>query len=221
MEILEGIHQVEGVNANVYVVVEGKRLTVIDTGMPGNSGKILKYIEKMGRQPSDVSTIVLTHFHLDHSGSAYELRKRTNARLAMHEKDADFVAGRKTLPRPKNVLFRAVSSFFKFTPVIPDMVLNDNDKVGRLVVIHTPGHTAGSISLYEPEKRVLFVGDAVRFTDGKLAGPPEQFTADINEATESIGKISRLDFDVMLSGHGEPLRPDAAGKVKEFYASFK
>ena len=86
------------------------------------------------------------------------------------------------MPKPKNVLFRAVSSFIKFTPVIPDIVLNENDKVGRLVVIHTPGHTAGSISLYEPERRVLFVGDAVRFTDGKLVGPPEQFTADMNEA---------------------------------------
>jgi glyoxylase-like metal-dependent hydrolase (beta-lactamase superfamily II) len=221
MEILEGIHQVDGVNANVYVVVEGKELTVIDTGMPRSSGKILKYIKKMKRQPSDVSRIVLTHFHIDHSGSAYELRKRTNARLAVHEKDADFVAGRKTLPKPKNVLFRAVSSFIKFTPVMPDIVLNENDKVGRLVVIHTSGHTAGSISLYEPERRVLFVGDAVRFTDGKLVGPPEQFTADMNEATESIGKISRLDFDVMLSGHGEPLRPDASMKVKEFYSSLK
>ncbi len=211
----------DGVNANVYVVVEGKELTVIDTGMPRSSGKILKYIKKMKRQPSDVSRIVLTHFHIDHSGSAYELRKRTNARLAVHEKDADFVAGRKTLPKPKNVLFRAVSSFIKFTPVMPDIVLNENDKVGRLVVIHTSGHTAGSISLYEPERRVLFVGDAVRFTDGKLVGPPEQFTADMNEATESIGKISRLDFDVMLSGHGEPLRPDASMKVKEFYSSLK
>ena len=77
------------------------------------------------------------------------------------------------------------------------------------------------MSLYEPERKVLFVGDAVRFTDGKLVGPPKQFTADMNEAAESIGKISRLDFDVMLSGHGEPLRPDASGKVKEFYSSLK
>lgn len=221
MEIVEGIHQVNGVNANVYVVAEGKELTVIDTGMPRSSGKVLNYIEKMGRQPPDVSRIVLTHFHIDHAGGAHELRKRTNARLAVHEEDADFVAGRKSQTKPKNILFRAVSSFIKFTPVIPDIVLKENDKVGRLVVIHTPGHTAGSISLYEPERRVLFVGDAVRFTDGKLVGPPEQFTADMNRAIESIGKISRLDFDVMLSGHGEPLKPDASGKVKEFYASLK
>jgi glyoxylase-like metal-dependent hydrolase (beta-lactamase superfamily II) len=105
--------------------------------------------------------------------------------------------------------------------VIPDIVLNENDKVGRLAVIHTPGHTTGSISLYEPESKVLFVGDAIRFTDKKLAGPPEQFTADMKKAVESIGKISGLDFDVMLSGHGEPLKPDASGKVKEFYVSLK
>jgi glyoxylase-like metal-dependent hydrolase (beta-lactamase superfamily II) len=221
MEILEGIHHVDGVNANVYVVVEGKELTVIDTGMPGNSGKILKYIEKMGRKPTDVSRIVLTHFHIDHAGSAHELRKLTKARLAVHEGDVDFVAGRKIQPKPKNILLRAASSFIKFTPVIPDIVLNENDKVGRLAVIHTPGHTTGSISLYELESKVLFVGDAIRFTDKKLAGPPEQFTADMKKAVESIGKISGLDFDVMLSGHGEPLKPDASGKVKEFYVSLK
>jgi glyoxylase-like metal-dependent hydrolase (beta-lactamase superfamily II) len=167
MEILEGIYHVDGVNANVYVVVDGKELTVIDTGMPRSSGKILNYIEKMGRQPSDVSRIVLTHFHIDHAGSAHEFRKQTNARLAVHEKDLDFVAGRKIQPKPKNILFRAASSLVKFTPVIPDIVLNENDKVGRLAVIHTPGHTAGSISLYEPKRRVLFVGDALRFTDKK------------------------------------------------------
>lgn len=221
MEILEGIHHVDCVNANVYVVVDGKGLTVIDTGMPGSSGRILKYIEKMGRQPTDVSTIVLTHFHIDHTGSAHELRKQTNARLAVHEKDVDFVAGRKSQPKPKNILFRAVSPFIKFTPVIPDIILNENDRLGRLVVIHTPGHTAGSMSLYEPERRVLFVGDAIRFTDKKLTGPPEQFTADMKEAAKSIGKISELDFDVMLCGHGGPLKPDASGRVKEFYASIK
>jgi hydroxyacylglutathione hydrolase len=221
MEILKGIHRVDGVNANVYVVVEEKELTVIDTGMPGNATKILKYVEKMGRRPTDISRIVLTHFHLDHAGSAHELRKQTKSRLAVHDKDVDLVAGRKKQPKPKNILFRVVSPFIKFTPAIPDIVLNENDKVGGLVVIHTPGHTAGSISLYEPKSKVLFVGDALRFADKKLAGPPEQFTADMERAVASIGKISGLDFDVMLSGHGEPFRPGASEKVKEFYASLK
>ncbi len=221
MEIVQGIHQVDGVNANVYVVVDERELTVIDTGMPNNSKKILNSIRKMDRQPSDVSQIVLTHFHLDHVGSAYQLKKATNAKVAVHEEDADFVAGKKSAPKPKNILFRALSSVVKPTPVEPDVRLRENDRAGRLIVIHTPGHTAGSISLLDPVLKVLFVGDALRFSDGKLAGPPERFTQDSIKAKQSIQKISMLDFDVMLSGHGDPLRPEAANKVKTFYASMK
>jgi glyoxylase-like metal-dependent hydrolase (beta-lactamase superfamily II) len=114
------------------------------------------------------------------------------------------------------VLFKAASVFFKFTPVQPDIVLKENDRLGKLVVIHTPGHTLGSISLHDPERSVLFVGDAIRFVGGKISGPPERFTQDHEQALRSIGKISQMDFEVMLSGHGEPLKPEASKKVKEF-----
>lgn len=220
MEIIEGIHQVDGVNAYVYILIDGKELTIIDTGMPKNSEKILNYIRKIGRQSSDVSTILLTHYHMDHAGSAYELKKLTSAKVAVHEEDALFVAG-KASPKPKNILFRAFRSYMRFTPVQPDITLKENDKIGRLVVTHTPGHTAGSISLYEPESKVLFVGDAIMYTDGKITGPPRQFTQDMAKAMQSIQKISKLDFKIMLSGHGEPLKANASDKVKEFYSSIK
>jgi glyoxylase-like metal-dependent hydrolase (beta-lactamase superfamily II) len=221
MEIVEGIHQVEGVNGNVYLVVNEGKLILIDTGMPRSSDKILKYIHKMGRTPSDVSQIVLTHSHIDHVGSAYKLKKATNAKIAVHEEDADFVAGKKPAPKPKNILLSALSSVFKPTPVEPDVRLKENDRAGNLIVVHTPGHTIGSISLLDPARKVLFVGDAITFRNGKLAGPTGQFTQDAIKAKQSIQKISMLDFDVMLSGHGDPLRPEAANKVKTFYAAMK
>jgi len=219
MEIIEGIHQVDGVNANVYVVVEGKELTLIDTGMPGNAGKILNYVTKIGKQPSDISQIVLTHYHIDHAGSAYELKKATNAKIAVHEEDADFVSGKKAAPKPKNILFRAFSSVIKVKPVEVDTRLKEGDKIGRLIVVHSPGHTAGSICLHDVENKVLFVGDALRYKDGKLEGPPERMTPDMSAAKQSIRKIAKLDFDLMLSGHGDPLRPEAASRVKELSAS--
>jgi glyoxylase-like metal-dependent hydrolase (beta-lactamase superfamily II) len=104
---------------------------------------------------------------------------------------------------------------------LPDITLKENDKVGELVVVHTLGHTPGSISLYDSVRRVLFVGDAVRFVHGKIERPPERFTPDMKQAIKSIEKISQLDFDVMLSGHGEPLKPRASDRVKEFYVSLK
>jgi len=226
MEIVEGIHRVDEASANiahsnVYLVIEGDGLTVIDTGTAGNAKKIVDYVQKIGRQPSNVSTIILTHCHMDHAGSVKELKDLTGAKVAVHEEDADCVSGKKPLPRPKNILFRAVSSFIKLEPVEPDIILKDNDKMGELTVIHTPGHTLGSIALLDQGKKALFAGDTLRFDGEKLSGSSEQFTLDINKAKESIGKISALSFDIKLGGHGEPLKPNASEAVKKYYTSLK
>ncbi len=227
MELLPRIHQIEGVNANSYVIVEEDMLTLIDTGMPHSDEKISNYVSsKLGRPMSDVKTIVLTHCHIDHVGGAYELKKLTGAKIAVHRDDADFVAGKKTFAPPRSaasVLFKAVSPFFKATPVQPDIILEDNDAIGsnsgKFTVIHAPGHTPGSIAIYDKERKVIFVGDTVRFVKGKIEGSIKQFTWDKTKAKQSIEKISQLDFDILLSGHGEPLRPNASSKLRGVYGS--
>ncbi len=222
MEIIKGIHEVDDVNGHVYLVVDDAELVLIDTGMPRSARKIIDYITKINKEPSEVKWIVLTHCHLDHIGSVQKLKALTGAAVAVHEGDAEFVAGKKIMPSPKGVigiLIKVASFFFKTTPVQPDIILHEGDRIGKLTVIHTPGHTPGSISLYDSQRKVIFVGDALRFVDGKIESPPERFTIDMDEALKSIGKICQLEFDVMLSGHGEPLKPDASHRVKEFYTS--
>lgn len=224
LEIVEGVHWVDDVNANVYVLKNGEELTVVDAGMPRNARKILSYVRKLGKQPSNISTILLTHCHIDHVGSAFELRKATKAKVAIHVEDADFLAGKKALPRPKGVvgsLFRAASLFFKFTTFQPDITLREGDVITGLKVIHTPGHTPGSISLIDPKRELIFVGDTLRYSKGKISGPPERFTLDANQTKLSIKKISELQFETMLSGHGVPLKSKASERVKEFCASLK
>ena len=210
MKIVDGINQVDEVNCNVYLVEDAGKLILIDTGLPRSDKKIVKYIESLGRKPGNVSTIVLTHFHIDHVGTAKKMKEITNAQVAVHEADADFVAGKKAPPKPKNLIFKALSSIVKPAPVEPELLLKDGDKVGRFIVIHTPGHSEGSISLLDSERKVMFAGDAIRFMDGKLTGPPEQFTLDMDKAKNSIRKISTFDFDVLLSGHGQPLMSEAS-----------
>jgi glyoxylase-like metal-dependent hydrolase (beta-lactamase superfamily II) len=221
MRIVEGIYQIEGVNCNVYLVEDADKLILIDTGLFRNDKKITKYIESLGRKPTDVSTIVITHFHIDHTGSLKKMKEATNAKVAVGEFDADIVAGKKAPPKSKNLMFRAFSSVIKPAPVEPDLLLKEKDKVGPLTVIHVPGHSDGSISLLDEQRKVLFVGDALRFEGGKITESPEQFNLDTEKAKESIGKISTFDFDVMLGGHGEPLIGNASQKVKDFYATLK
>ncbi|MCX6681695.1 MAG: MBL fold metallo-hydrolase [Methanoregula sp.] len=222
MEIIPGVHQIEGVNGNCYIIM-GDGLVLIDTGLPNNSKKILAYVhDTLGSIPSDIETIILTHYHLDHTGSAYELWDATGAKVVIHENDADYVSGITPMPVPGGfwgVLYRMFKIFLKYKPVQPDILLHDNDRIAGLVCIHTPGHTSGSICLYDPKFKLLFAGDTLRFVDGKLQGPPPQFTPNMDQAEQSIKKIAALDFDILLCGHGAPLRSGASEKVKTFSQS--
>jgi len=200
----------------VYLLINGEELTVIDTGTSGNAQKTVAYIQKIGHQPADVKTIILTHFHMDHMGSAEELKDLTNAKVAAHTEDADYISGKKPFPKPKNILFRAVSSFVKPAPVQVDVILKEDDKIAGLTVIHTPGHTPGSIMLLDEKRKVLFAGDTLRYDGKKVSGSPEQFTMDPNQVRESIAKASTLNFDIMLPGHGEILKPNASEEIKKF-----
>ena len=224
MEIIAGIHRVDEASANmahanVYLTISDKELTVIDTGTPGNAQKTVEHIQKLGRQPTDVKTIILTHFHMDDMGSAKELKKITRAKLAVHAEDADYVSGKKPMPKPKNIFLRTVRSFIKPEPAEVDIILKEGDKIEGFTVIHTPGHTPGSIALLDEEKKVLFAGDTLRYDGEKVSGAPEQFSVDPAKVKESIRKIAELNFDVMLPGHGEPLKPKASEEIKKFTES--
>jgi hydroxyacylglutathione hydrolase len=222
MEIVPGIHQVDGVNGNCYIIVQDT-LTLVDTGLPRNGAKILEYVQKtLQRKPTDIKTIVLTHFHIDHAGNVHELKKQGDAKVAIHEADADYIAGRKHQPVPKSwkiKIFRVMGLFLRTRYVEPDILLKDGDVIAGLTCIHSPGHTPGSICLHDPSSKVLFVGDTLRFDGTKIEGSPPLFTLDPAEAKRSIKKIALLDFDIMLPGHGIPLRPDASGRVREYARS--
>ena len=216
------MHQVDGVNANSYLVFDNDgSLILIDTGIAKDGKKIAEYItSKLGRRLSDVRTIVLTHCHMDHSRGAASLKASTGAKLAIHEADADFVSAKVLYPSPQGFIglfFSLLSPFFKISPVQPDLRLKENDIVGEsLLVVHTPGHTPGSIALYDKKRKVMFVGDTLRYSSGKIEGPPKLFTPDMSQARQSIQKISQLSFETMLSGHGRPLlSPKAWDMVKE------
>ena len=220
VEIIHGVHQVDGVNANSYLFFEKDgSLTLIDTGMSNSEKRILDYIKSnLSKQPSDVKMIVLTHAHIDHIRGALSLKTATGARVAIHEQDADFLSGKKRLPAPRGamgLIFRFFSLFFNSPKVEPDIRLRENDKVGTLTVLHVPGHTPGSISLYNRDKKLIFVGDAITNRGGKLQGSPKQFSLNLKQADESIEKISTFDFEVLLSGHGAPVVSGGTQKVRE------
>ena len=222
MEIVPGIHQIDGINGNCYIIVRD-RLILIDTGLPRSSKKILSYIQNtLKRKPSEIATIILTHYHIDHTGNVCELKNLSGAKVAVHEADADFISGRKPQPVPKGRLglpFRLLGIFFRPAFMEPDIRLKNGDTIAGLTCIHTPGHTPGSTCLYDPVANVLFAGDILKYDGEKISGAPPQFTMDSEEAQRSIKMIARLDFTILLCGHGIPLKSGAAEKVRSFAQS--
>jgi hydroxyacylglutathione hydrolase len=218
MEVYPGIHQIQRVS-NSYLVVD-EDIMLVDTGLPGNSSKIIDYVQNtLKRDPHDIKTIILTHHHLDHVGSVEKLKKITGASVAAHKLDAGYINGTKSRPGP--FLLRTATNIMKMVsrtkPVKPDILLKDGDVIKGYQVIHTPGHTPGSICLYNPENRVIFVGDNFRRSkDGNIEGPVPKYTPDMDLAKNSIKKLGDLNIDVILTGHNLPLTPDASSKLKEY-----
>lgn len=220
MELSPGIHKIDGLNgANSFLVTAGEESAVIDTGLPGNESKIIKYLKGAGVEPSKLSYIILTHADVDHSGSASSLKGLTDAKIAIHEADAPRLSGEKKLKEVKGamgVLFRVMGPVMRFTPVTPDLTLKDSDRLLDLLVVHTPGHTEGSISLYK-ENSAIFVGDAMRTdSSGWPRLPAAALSVDIELAKESIRKISALRYDLLLPGHGAPITSGASEVVAGF-----
>jgi glyoxylase-like metal-dependent hydrolase (beta-lactamase superfamily II) len=109
----------------------------------------------------------------------------------------------------------------RFQPVEPNIVIKENTELAGFKVIHTPGHTVGSICLFQPGK-VLFAGDALRSDrSGNPKLPSKMMTADIVQAKVSVALIAGLEFDTLLCGHGAPVKGNAAVRVKELLANWQ
>jgi glyoxylase-like metal-dependent hydrolase (beta-lactamase superfamily II) len=228
MEIVPGVYQISGLwgmgvwGANVYLLVSDE-LTLVDTGFKGRAAQILKKIKGLGYSASDVTKIIVTHHHGDHIGSLPELKKVTQAKVMAHPADAPYIDGRLPQPGPARPrwLSEALAPFgwlWATTPVAVDIQVNDGDELpilGGLKVLHTSGHTPGSISLFLPQKGLVIVGDVLAHRFG-LRLPSRGFTVDITQEILSVKKVAGLEFDVICFGHGLPITRQARSTAASF-----
>ena len=168
MEIIPNVHLIPGITANPYLLIDADGLTLIDTGIPGSSRKILRYMAKLGYKPGDLKRILLTHADMDHVGGLAALKTASGARVYAHAIEAEaMAAGHPSRPlKPRNTLMKVVFALtgrlFRTRPFQVDERLADGQVLpilGGLRVVETPGHTPGHISLYAPSAGILFVGD--------------------------------------------------------------
>lgn len=162
---------------NCYLVRSGGEMAVIDPG--GSAEEILKEIKKF-QDGAKLRLIINTHYHFDHTLADDFLKKETGAEILIHQFEEKFIN------------FKA------------DRFLREGDeiKLGNrvLAVLHTPGHSAGSICLMS--KKVIFTGDTL-FKDGygrtDLAGGSQR---DIEDSLKRLSKLLKPGMTV-LPGHGD------------------
>jgi glyoxylase-like metal-dependent hydrolase (beta-lactamase superfamily II) len=189
---MDRLHSVVGpVGTNVYVLGDPrtKEAIAIDTAIP-----CLEWIAgALAEREWTLKLIVSTHGHWDHTGANAAVAEHTGAQIAVHPLDAH----RLTNPQP---LFAP----FEIPPSVPAVELAEGGEIRfgdiRLSVLHTPGHTEGSVCLLSADDGLLFSGDTL-FANGwgrvDLPGGSPEVMA------ESIARLADLeDHLAVLPGHG-------------------
>ncbi|MEK4090305.1 MBL fold metallo-hydrolase [Viridibacillus sp. FSL R5-0477] len=195
---------------NCYLVEEENELTLIDAALPFSTKGIIDAAKSIGKP---ITRIVLTHAHNDHIGALDALKELLpNAQVSISSRDALLLDGNSTLlPNEKNTPIRG--GVPKNIKTKPDLLLENGDRIGSLEVIATPGHTPGSITLFDTRNRSLIAGDAL-ITRGKvvvsgLMNPlfpfPALATWDKHIALESAKKLIGYKPSLLAVGHGNML----------------
>ena len=225
-EVLPNLFQVRTRGSRCYLVCDGDELTLIDTGNPGSGRVILQAVKEIGRSADQITRVLITHSHIDHVGGLPELQKHIPARTMVHLAEAPLVTSDEPLPNPFThpLLAKLLNGYLlRQDPGAArvDFELGDGDELpvyGGMRIVHAPGHTPGSISIYFPSRGVLIVGDAMQYKFGRLMLPSRLFTQDTAAAEESVRKLSSLDFDTLCFSHFRPILEGADARVREFAA---
>jgi glyoxylase-like metal-dependent hydrolase (beta-lactamase superfamily II) len=211
MEILPGVHSVNLLGCHGYLVSE-RELTLIDTGLPGSRRRLERYLARIGRSLDELRRIIVTHAHPDHIGAVRELAAATDAQVYLHP--ADLAELQVTLREAWNQRDRAkLMAYFTRTPHASEPA-EDGDVLpvlGGLRIVHTPGHTPGSICLYAPRHRLLFTGDMLQVIRRRVTFASTIFSADISQARASVARLAKLDVETIAFAHYAPWTDDANG----------
>ena len=191
-------------DSNIYLI-DGE--TVVDTGTGSNFVRLYEIFKKMGLEFEKIKNIINTHMHWDHIGGNGFFE---NAKVHIHENDAD------VLERGDSEMSNAHYFNGNMKPMKVERRLKEGDEIFGFKVLHTPGHTPGSICLFDPKEKILISGDTI-FADGvgrtDLPGGSEE------DMEKSLERLSSLEIEKILPGHGEPVLKSGSKVIKNIISS--
>ena len=226
VELADGVHQLTvQTGINVVVLRDDDGVTLVDTGLdrPGLTTRLAR----LGIAPGEVTRVLLTHAHPDHTGGVRRLRLGGSpAAVAIGADDLDVSRGLAEPPRPEHPGGRLFSRLpvpgaWARTPAIPDATaLEDGQRLpvaGGLEVVATPGHTVGHVAFHLPARDVVIGGDVV-FNVFSLRPSPAFLCWRTAPNLASVGRLADLGAGTLALAHGRPVTDDVAGRLSQLIA---
>lgn len=206
---------------NCWLFKEDDGLTLVDAAHWWSAPIILAAAQCIG-QP--IKRIVITHAHPDHAGAAGAVASASGALVMAHEDEVPFLTGQRSMADEQGYwLSRAVLGGAKLVgmldspPVDPVVHLKHGEMVENLRVIHTPGHTPGSISLWSEKEKAIFCGDNLIYSFRLLRVGLPWFTLDHSRQNSSLREYAQLSARLLLSGHGPVFEGDVSAAVRRLF----
>lgn len=227
MQAANGIAMLE-ISANIMgetsiihptLIWDDQHVVLIDTGYPGQVPLLREAMEKAGVPFKRLTTIILTHQDIDHIGNLPAIITELSdhhIEVIANEIEKSYIQGEKLIikfayalsqieswPEEKR---RTMKPVFENPPKGKvDRIVHDGEELpycGGIIVLNTPGHTPGHISLYHKQSGTLIAGDALFAVDGKLIDPNPKTTIDMQAAVASANKLKQYDYKQMICYHG-------------------
>jgi glyoxylase-like metal-dependent hydrolase (beta-lactamase superfamily II) len=209
---------------NAYLV-KGDHCYLVDTMAPMSRKKIYAALEKNKVSPAELSHILITHYHFDHTGNLCALSRESDATILAGAPDVPYIEG-ELKPAPPSSLNmmgrmlgrlprRLIDAYQKCEVSRVDGAVRDGMRIDELglEVISLPGHTRGGTGYLDRANRRAFIGDLVSNYFGRLGLPALSASYSIEDIEYSMKKLAALELDYMYPGHGRIIGPDASARV--------
>ncbi len=199
------------------------QLTLVDTGLKGAPRRILAAIEEIGGSPADVTTILLTHAHADHTGGARTMARAVGRGTTVHADDADYVRTGTAPPLDKGTLLgRLLKRSQAADPAPVERTLTDGEILpiaGGLHVVHTPGHSPGHVSLLHRDTGILITGDAIWNMWSRRTWPVFAFCTNTAMTQQTAHTLADLEYSTAAFTHGPEIAGNGREAVREFLSN--